>query len=142
MSNGRMWVVTALMAAAFAVAAAEARSGAEQEAGVDGGAPYTPTKAEWLCVLLNVDRAVTDGSQFASSGIVARFRCDHTRPDTIQVELIYPPRAPKRAVRYRARQAEQEARKMAALKGWDGWLKTVLVETEIPSRPGVEPLVD
>jgi hypothetical protein len=136
-----MCVMTALVGAALAGLAVEARPEPAPELD-GGGAAYTPTRAEWLCVLLNVDRAVTDGSQFATSGIVARFRCDRARPDTIVIELIYPPRAPKRAVRYRARQAEQEARKMAALRGWDGWLRTQIVEIENPSGPSVEPLVE
>jgi hypothetical protein len=129
------WVITAVVASALAAIAWAA------EPNDDGGdALYTPTKAEWLCVLLNVDRAVTDGSQFASSGLGARYRYDHTRPDTVQIELLYPVRAPKKAVRYRARQAEEQARKMAKLRGWDGWLRTEIIETEIVSRPFSEPL--
>jgi hypothetical protein len=128
-----MWGVTGVVASALAAIA----WGAEPDG---GGAPYTPTRAEWLCVLLNADRAVTDGAQFANSGLGVRYHHDHTKPDAIQIEVLYPVRAPKKAVRARLRQADEQAHAMAKLRGWDDWLKTEIVETEIITRPTSEPL--
>jgi hypothetical protein len=109
--------------------------GADSDSG--GGAAYTPTQGEWLCVLLNMDEASSSDLQFPQ-GAGVRFRYDHTQPDTILIEVLYNPNVGAAERRNRAQHADQQAREMAKLKGWDGWLKIEHKEIKITGRPGVK----
>jgi hypothetical protein len=133
MKNRAFFAVGAIVAAALVSLAL----GADTDSG--GGTRYTPTQGEWLCMLLNMDEAAADEMQFPT-GAGIRYRYDHERPDTIEIELLYSANigAPER--RNRAKYAEQTAKEVAKLKGWDGWLKLKLTEKKITDRPGAKPL--
>jgi hypothetical protein len=104
-----------------------------------GGTPYTPTQGEWLCVLLNMDEAAAADVQFPT-GTGVRFRHDHTKPDTIQIELLYNVNVPESELRHRAQHAERQAQEVAKLKGWEGWLRTEVTQTKVTRRPVASPL--
>jgi hypothetical protein len=140
MKNRSAWAVAAIVAAVLGSIALAADPDPNSDADSDsGGALYTPTRAEWLCVLLNMDEAVSAEMQWAM-GAGVRFRYDHTRPDTVEIEVLYNANVGANERRNRAEHAERQARELAKIKGWDGWLKTKLTETKITRRPGVKPL--
>jgi len=103
------------------------------------GIDATPTQAEWLCVLLNMDEAAVADVQFPT-GTGVRFRHDHTKPDTIQIELLYNVNVPENELRHRAQHAERQAQEVAKLKGWEGWLRTEVTQTKVTRRPVASPL--
>jgi len=94
-----------------------------QDDGGSGGDPYLPSKAEWLCMTLNVKQAVH--AAYRSLGDVAvRFTCDDARPDTVEIVLTYPPTLVRRqAVERRAEKAKDFLMEAARRRGWDSWLK-------------------
>jgi hypothetical protein len=106
-----------------------------------GGAPYTPTRGEWLCVLLNMDEAAANDIQIPE-GIGVRYEYDLAKPDTIQIEVVYTANVSAKERKRRGKEAEQQARELARLKGWDGWLKTELKETKYSEFPTARPLED
>ncbi|HEV3006564.1 MAG TPA: hypothetical protein VGX78_18990, partial [Pirellulales bacterium] len=98
-----------------------------------------PTQGEWLCMLLNMDEAAADEMQFPQ-GVGIRYRYDHQRPDTIQIEVLYNVNVGVPERQNRAKHAEGQARELAKLKGWDGWLKLELKEIKVSGFPGAKPL--
>ncbi len=64
---------------------------AAQSGGVvvhEGASPYTPTKGEWLCVNLNSRQALIN-SELARSGVGVRYLYDVSKPDSIQIEVLF-----------------------------------------------------
>jgi hypothetical protein len=136
MKNRPVWAVAAIVAVVLGSFALAADPDSDADS---GGASYTPTRGEWLCMLLNLDEAVSAEMQWAM-GAGVRFRYDHNRPDTIEIEVLYNANVGANERRNRAEHAERQARELAKIKGWDGWLKTKLTETKITKRPSVKPL--
>ncbi|HUY32346.1 MAG TPA: hypothetical protein VMV69_06160 [Pirellulales bacterium] len=131
--NRPAWSVAAIVAAVLGSLA----WGADSDSG--GGAHYSPTRAEWLCVLLNSDQAAASSLQFADgAGVVYHY--DQAQPDSIQIEVLYNVNVAENQRRHRAQHAERQAREMAKLKGWDDWLKINVKETKITRMPAVKPL--
>lgn len=131
---------TSFVAAAAALAILGCLLGADA---VDdgGGATYTPTRGEWLCALLNMDEAAANNIQIPE-GIGVRYGYDRAKPDTIKIEVVYTANVSVKERKRRGKEAEQQARGVARLRGWDGWLKTVLLETKYTEFPAPRPLED
>ena len=110
---------------------------AEEPSG--GLAPYTPTRGEWLCLSLNVEQALADSEQIATSPVQVRFAYDRAQPDTIQIRLIVGPGATLPELQRRAAGAEQLARQVAQLRGWDSWMNLERKEIRISEAPAPGP---
>jgi hypothetical protein len=133
MKNRAGWAAAGVVAAALASIA----MGADSKSG--GAAPYSPTQGEWLCMLLNMDEAAADEMQFPQ-GVGIRYRYDHDQPDTIEIDVLYNVNVGAAERQNRAKHAERQARELAKLRGWDGWLKLEVKEAKVTNFPGAKPL--
>lgn len=100
----------------------------------DGSAPYTPTKAEWLCLVLNTQVALVTAEQ-QPDGLLLRYVCDPSKPNTVVIETLRSPTATPLLVERQAAQAEQWLAKAAKARGWDGWLKVEFRRKQIDGPP-------
>jgi hypothetical protein len=53
-----------------------------------GASPYTPTKGEWLCLLLNSRQALAN-SERAPRGVDVHYLYDLSKPDVLRIRLLY-----------------------------------------------------
>ena len=86
--RGVIWILScgaASLLAATLVAASQRESGTDRRS----AAPYTPTRGEWLCLLLNSRQALVDSQRRASGGVSVHFVYDPSKPDTIRIESLF-----------------------------------------------------
>jgi hypothetical protein len=113
-------------------------SGDEPDSG--GAARYTPTKGEWLCLFLNVRQALVNSEQIPTETAV-RYLYDHSRPNTIRVEVLCSETTPKEFVRHRATEAEREVQSAAQAYNWHKWLKIETTQRQVANLPASELLL-
>jgi hypothetical protein len=105
-----------------------------------GAAPYTPTKGEWLCLLLNSRHALMN-SERVPGGVAVHYLYDLSKPDTIRIKVLYGVgTSPAQVDRYAAR-AEQHATEAAKARGWLGWLKIEREERRATDQPSADSLI-
>lgn len=104
-----------------------------------GDAPYTPTRGEWLCLVLNTQRALVNSEQEPLSMHV-RYLYDRSKPNTIQIELLFGADIPRVEIRRRAEDAERGVREAARIHGWDRWLAIDFKETQLTGSASWENL--
>lgn len=112
-----LWIATPLLLATFVAAS---QSGSDADRG--GASPYSPTRGEWLCLVLNARQALAN-SERASSGVVVHYLYDKSKPDTIRIKLLYGDGISESQVHCRASRADRQATEAAETHGWQGWLK-------------------
>ena len=86
----------------------------------EGQQPYTPTRAQWLSVVLNSTNIISN--PVSHKGISVVFASDSKR-DTIKIILNHPKELSQDMVDTLI--AHQKSRVLAAANfhGWDSWLK-------------------
>jgi len=95
-----------------------------------GASPYTPTKGEWLCLFLNSRQALVN-SQRAIGGVAVHYLYDSSKPDTIQIKVLFGEGISAEQVHRRAARAEYHAAEAAKVHGWQDWLKIEREERKI-----------
>jgi len=95
-----------------------------------GASPYTPTKGEWLCVLLNSRQALIN-SERAPRGVDVHYLYDLSKPDVLRIRLLYVGGTSKDQVHICAAKAEHHATEAAKVYGWQNWLKIEFEEATI-----------
>ena len=133
------WILScgdASLLAATLVAAAGAKSDADR----GGAEPYTPTKAEWLCVLLNSRQALIN-SERAQGGIAVHYLHDLAKPDVIRIQLFNAEGTGADQVHHRAERAKQQAMEAAKHRGWQNWLKIEVDEQKLTERFTADALI-
>lgn len=116
-----VWIL-ACGAASFLAAMLVAASprGTDTERG--GASPYTPTKGEWLCLLLNSRQALVN-RQRVTGGVVVRYLYDASKPDTMRIKVLFGEGTSEEQVHRYAARAEHHAIEAAKVHGWQSWLK-------------------
>ncbi len=115
-----VWILSC--GAAIFVATVVAAS--QREAGADrgGATPYTPTRGEWMCLLLNSRQAVANSQR--SGGLAVRYVYDLSKPDTVCIEILYGEGTTSDdQLHLCAARAEHHAVEAAKVYGWQDWLK-------------------
>jgi hypothetical protein len=118
-------VAVSLVAATLLAAA---QRGADADRG--GGAPYTPTKGEWLCLLLNSRQALVN-SQRVTGVVAVHYLYDVAKPDTIQIKILFGEGTSAEQVRRSGDRAERHATEAAKAHGWLDWLKIEREEQKV-----------
>jgi hypothetical protein len=113
---------------------------AGSDAGKEGTTPYTPTQGEWLWLVLNTERAVVNSEQ-EPDNVAVRYLYDRSKPNTIQIELLFLPGVLNVDVQGHASAARQHAIDTAKRHGWDKWLKVEFRETKLTAPPAMEALI-
>ena len=124
-----VWIVTggaASLLAATLVAAAQ--RGVETDRG--GASLYTPTKGEWLCLLLNARQALAN-SERAPRGVDVHYLYDLSKPDVLRIRLLFVAGTSQDQVHICAARAEEHATEAAKVYGWQGWLKIEFEERTV-----------
>ncbi len=101
--------------------------GSGEETG--GGTPYTPTRGEWLSLVLNLEENIA-GLQEVHRPATVCYRHAPEKPDTIQVELRVADEMEPTQIRNLAGAAVQRVLKAAQRRGWDRWVKTEVKQIE------------
>jgi hypothetical protein len=117
-----VWILSCGAATLFAAAvvAAAQRSG---EADRGGATLYTPTRGEWLCILLNSRHALANSEQIPRE-LVVHYSYDRSKPNVIGVNVLLTDRvSDKEQVRRCTVRAEEHAIATAKIYGWQDWLK-------------------
>jgi hypothetical protein len=94
--------------------------GTDSERG--GASPYTPTKGEWLCLLLNSRQALAN-SQRVTGVVAARYVYDSSKPNTIRIEVLFGEGTSREQVQRCRVRAEHRAVEAAKAHGWQDWVK-------------------
>jgi hypothetical protein len=105
-----------------------------------GAAPYTPTKGEWLCMLLNSRQALVN-CRGVPSGADAEYLYDPSKPDTITIRLIFIDGTNEAQLRRLADYATRHVTEAAKIRGWDGWLKTEVIQQNVSFEASTDDLV-
>jgi hypothetical protein len=124
-----VWILScgaALLLVATLYAASQ--RGTETDRG--GASPYTPSKGEWLCVLLNSRQALMN-SERVPRGVNVHYVYDLSKPDVLGIRLLYVEGTGKDQVRICAARAESYATEAARVYGWQNWLKIEFEERTI-----------
>ena len=124
-----VWILScgaALLLAATLVAASQRGTGTDH----GGASPYTPTKGEWLCLLLNARQALAN-SERAPRGVDVHYVYDLSKPDVLRIRLLYLEGTGKDQVHICAARAEEHATEAAEVYGWKNWLKIEFEERTI-----------
>ena len=124
-----LWILScgaATLLAATLVAASQ--RGTETDHG--GASLYTPSKGEWLCVLLNSRQALIN-SERAPRGVNVHYVYDLSKPDVLRIRLLYVEGTGKDQVHICAVRAEQHAIEAAKVYGWQNWLKIEFEERTV-----------
>jgi hypothetical protein len=95
-----------------------------------GASPYTPTKGEWLCLFLNSRQALVN-SERMTNGVAVHYLYDASKPDTIQIKVLFGEGASQEQTRRSAARAEQRATEAAKAHGWQDWLKIEREERKV-----------
>ena len=114
------WVLGSV-AATFLVAMLTAASNSTNDKDREGAAPYTPSKGEWLCMVLNSRQALVN-SQRIPAGADAEYLYDSSKPNTITVRLIFNENTSEAQLRRCADRARRHVTEAAKVHGWEGWL--------------------
>ncbi len=116
-----VWIVSCGAASLFvATLLAASQTGSDKDR--RGASPYTPTKGEWLCLLLNSRQALAN-SQRVTGGVAVHYLYDASKPDTIRVKVLFGEGTSDEQVRRCAARAEHHATEAAKAHGWLDWLK-------------------
>jgi hypothetical protein len=126
------WILSSA-AATVVVATLMAASGPGNETDRGGASPYSPTRGEWLCVVLNSRQALFN-SERVSNAVAVRYLYDLSRPDTVRIEVLTIDGASEEQLQRRAAQAKNEATEAAKVYGWQNWLKVELDERKVTDR--------
>jgi len=103
-----------------ATLAAAPQRGTDTQRG--GASPYTPTKGEWLCLLLNSRQALVNSQR--TTGVVAvHYLYDVSKPDTIRIKVQFGEGVSEEQVHRFVARAEHHATEAAKAHGWLDWLK-------------------
>ena len=102
---GRLLLGTAALFLLATVLAASQQSKDHSRSG--GGSPYTPTKGEWLCLLLNARQALLN-SERTGAGVAPHYLYDRSNPDTIRVQVAFGEGVDPHQVRLCENRAEQQ----------------------------------
>jgi len=105
-----------------------------------GGATYTPTKGEWLCLFLNSRQALVN-SERVPGPVAAEYLYDLSKPDTVRIQLLFSEGANEAQLSRCAAQAERHAIEAAKVYGWQGWLKTEVGERKVTYRSSTDLLI-
>jgi hypothetical protein len=108
------------------VAASESGTAADHE----GASPYTPRKGEWLCLFLNSRQALVN-SELARSGIGVNYFYDLSKPDSIQIEVLYCQGTRDEQVQRWEALAKRRATEAAKIHGWQNWLKIEFTKQKV-----------
>ena len=84
--------------------------------------PYTPTKGEWLCVVLNSRQALIN-SERVSDAVATHYLYDRSEPDTVRTEVVPVEGASEEQLQRRAAQAKNEVTEAARVHEWQNWVK-------------------
>lgn len=96
----------------------------------DGAASYIPTRGEWLCLVLNTQRALTN-SEHTPRVSVIHFLYDRSRPNVVVIQVLSDLGANREQVRRCTARAERQAAEAAKTYGWQGWLKIEREEQQL-----------
>jgi hypothetical protein len=104
----------------------------QRETGTDrgGASPYTPTKGEWLCLLLNSRQALVN-SQRVTGGATVHYFYDVSKPDTIRIKVLFGEGSSEEQVHRCTARAEHHAIEAAKAHGWLDWLKIEREEQKV-----------
>ena len=86
----------------------------------EGQQPYTPTRAQWLAVILNSTNILS--SPIPHGGFSVKYVPDSTR-DTIKIIFQHPKDLSQETVDGLIAQQKNLVLKAAKVHGWDSWLK-------------------
>ena len=128
--GGASLLVAALMAAS--------PRGTETDRG--GAVPYTPTRGEWLCLVLNSRQALIN-SETVRGGLTVHYLHDKSQPDAIRIKVLFGEGTTPEQVHRYAAQAEEQALAVAKRHGWQDWLKTNLDEQKVTERSAADTLM-
>jgi len=115
-----------------------AQRGTDSDRG--GASPYTPTKGEWLCLLLNSRQALMN-SELARGGFAVHYLYDKSRPDAIRIKVLFGDGTSREHVHRYALQAEGDAIEAAKVHGWQNWLKIEVDEQKVTDRFASDTLI-
>ncbi len=119
------WAIWLLSCGAMTLFVATAVTASQRDGNFldrSGAAPYTPTRGEWLCVLLNARQSLANSEQMRR-GSVVHYLYDRSKPDVILVQVLADEGATKEQIHRRAAHAEIQAREAAKIYGWQDWLQ-------------------
>jgi len=116
------------MSLLVATLVAASQSGPDKLRG--GASSYTPTKGEWLCLFLNSRQALIN-SQRAIGGVAVHYLYDLSKPDTIQIKVLFGEGTSEEQVHRSAARAEYHATEAAKVHGWQDWLKIEREERKV-----------
>ena len=91
----------------------------------EGQQPYTPTRAQWLAVVLNSTNIIS--SPISHGGFSVKYASDSKR-DTIKIIFQHPKDLSREMVDELIEQQKSRVLKASESYGWDSWLK---IEVEI-----------
>jgi len=111
---------------AVAIGAAATWSLYAQKEQTEGDEPYTPTKLEWLALLLNVE-------QEANGEIQIVFRPHPEKKNTIEAQVVHSPQADESLVKAHVTIAKRSVTRIGQQFGWDWVPVEVQVAELIPA---------
>ena len=86
----------------------------------EGQQPYTPTRAQWLAVILNSTNIISN--PIPHKGLSVVYASDSKR-DTIRIILGHPKELSQDIVDTLIEQQKSRVLAAAKIHGWDSWLK-------------------
>jgi hypothetical protein len=89
----------------------------------EGDKPYTPTKLEWLALLLNVE-------QKGEGEIQIVFRPHREKKNTIKAQVVHAPQADKSLVKAHVTIAKRSVARISQQHGWD-WVQVDVQVAEL-----------
>jgi hypothetical protein len=112
-----------MMIAAVVIGAAGTWSLYAHQEQAEGEKPYTPTKLEWLALLLNVERD-------AHGEIQTIFRPHPEKRNTIEAQVVHSPRADRSLVKAHETIARRSVTRISRRLGWD-WVQVEIQVAEL-----------
>lgn len=114
---------------------------AAQRGGSSGGAePYSPTRGEWLCVLLNARQALSNSEQVPHATLVHYFY-DRSTPNVIFLKVLADKSSDKAVVRRILARAKEHAIATAKIYGWQDWLQVEQTDQEFTEDSAAASLI-
>ena len=93
----------------------------------EGQQPYTPTRAQWLAVILNSTNTISN--PIPHMGLSVVYASDSKR-DTIKIIFKHPKKLSEDQVHRLIEQQKNLVLKAAKVYGWDSWLKIEVIVKE------------
>jgi hypothetical protein len=113
---------------------------AQHGAGPAGAETYSPTRGEWLCVLLNARQALSNSERIPREMLVHFFH-DRSAPNVIFVEVLADKSSDKSVVRRYMARAKERAIATSRIYGWQDWLRVEQKELEFTDASAAESLI-